>query len=118
MFIPKKEFQQLKAEIAELSNLIKGEEFQKLKNDSKKLKELQELISHVKFKIKNISYFENQETNQKSIIVTYELPKVVLDLDENGNPNKNDFFYASNMLNMISFDDMMKFQDFLKKCKK
>ena len=85
--------------------------------DSEELKKIKSLLTHVKFKIKNTQVISNQETGKTNIVVTYELPRIVLELDENGNPNKNDFFYSTNMLDMISLEDMSKFQDALKNAK-
>lgn len=118
MVTTKKLVKELQEKVDHLSSLIESEEFKKLRKDSEELKEIKKLVSCVKFKIKSVSSFENQETNRTNIIVTYELPKVILELDEDGNPSKDDFFYASNMLNMISLEDMFKFQEFLKKTKK
>lgn len=102
----------------ELAKLIESNELDKLRKESAELKKTKDLISHVKFKIKDVRVVDNTETCRKNVIVTYELPRIVLELDENGNVNKNDFFYSSNMLNMISLEDMTKFQNTLRNIKK
>ena len=106
---------ELREEVARLTALLESNEIKQLRKDSEELHKLKSLLAHVKFKIKNVQVMDNQETNRPNIVVTYELPRVVLELDENGNPNKNDFFYSTNMLNMISLDDMSKFQNELKR---
>lgn len=109
----KREFDQIKEEIGKLVALLESNEIQQLRKDSEELKNIKSLLSHVKFKIKHMQIMENQNTGNDSIVVTYELPRIVLDIDENGKPSKDEFFYSTNMLNMISLEDMSKFQDFL-----
>ena len=108
----------IEADVKHLIELIEGDEMRKLRKDSVELARIKEFVSHIKFKIKSIQTVENQETGYPRIIVTYELPQVILDLDENNKPNKDKFFYASNMLDMISLEDMQKFQDVLHKIKR
>lgn len=108
----------LEEKVNHLVDLIESDEVKKLRDDSVELKEIKRLISHVKFKIKDTRIVENTDNGKQSVIVTYELPRIVLELDENGKPSKNDFFYASNMLNMISLEDMSNFQKVLRNRKK
>ena len=106
---------QILKEVQDLSNLVKGKEFEKLKKDSEELQKINSLLANIKFKVKDIKYYEEDE----AVKITYELPKIVLYLDENGKvANKNDFFYSTNMLELISLEDMMKIQDFLRKLEK
>lgn len=104
----------LEKKVDKLTALLESNEIKQLRKDSDELKKTKELLSHVKFKIKETRIVENQDNGNVSIIVTYEMPRIVLELDENGSPNKNDFFYSSNMLDMISLEDMSRFQDKLK----
>ena len=117
MLVSKKKIENIEAQIKHLTDLLESNEIKQLKKDSEELKKTKELLSHVRFKIKETRVLENQETGGVSLVVTYELPRVVLELDENGNPNKNDFFYSTNMLDMISLEDMSKFQDQLRMAK-
>ena len=110
----KKKIIDLEKKVDKLTALLESNEIKQLRKDSDELKKTKELLSHVKFKIKETRVVENQDNGNISIIVTYEMPRIVLELDENGRPNKNDFFYSSNMLDMISLEDMSKFQDKLK----
>lgn len=100
--------------VKKLVDLLESNEIKQLRKDSEELKKLKSLLAHVKFKIKDVRVVDNQENGRTNVVVTYELPRVVLDLDENGKPNKNDFFYATNMLDMISLEDMSKFQSVLR----
>ena len=105
-----KQLNNIEESVKHLVELLEGNEIQKLRKDSEELQKLKELLSHVKFKIKDTRVVDDQSTGVVSVIVTYELPRIVLTLDENGNPNKDEFFYSTNMLNMISLEDMSKFQ--------
>ena len=113
----KKKLEAIEAQLKHLTDLLESGEIKQLKKDSEELKKTKELLSHVRFKIKDTRVVENQETGGVSVVVTYELPRIVLELDENGNPNKNDFFYSTNMLNMISLEDMGNFQNQLRMAK-
>ena len=112
-----KRIEQVEKQLEHLTNLLESNEIKQLRKDSEELKKIKELLSHVKFKIKETRVVENQETGRTSVVVVYELPRIVLDLDEEGNPNKDNFFYSTNMLNMISLDDMSKFQQKLRLAK-
>lgn len=109
---------ELNAKIDHLTALLESGEVQQWKKDSEELKKTKELVSHVKFKIKDVRIVEDTDTGKQKVVVVYELPRIVLELDENGNPNKNDFFYSSNMLDMISLEDMSYFQKALRNRKK
>jgi len=112
-----KQLDSIEANLQNLVNLLESGEIQRLKKDSEELKKTKELLSHVRFKIKDTRVVENQQTGRVSVVVTYELPRIELVLDEDGNPNKDDFFYSTNMLDMISLEDMGKFQDQLRLAK-
>lgn len=106
---------QILKEVQELSNLIKSNTFNQLKEDSEELKRIKELLSHIRFKVKDIKYYKDDD----AVKITYELPKIVLKLDENGKvANKNDFFYSVNVLELVSLEDMLTIQDFLGKLEK
>lgn len=105
---------QILAKIQELEDFIKSDEFEQLKRDSEELKQIKELLSSIKFKVKDIKYFE--EDNK--VIVVYELPKIELEVDEEGNVGKNDFFYACNKLELVSLEDTNKLFEFLYRLKK
>ena len=112
-----KQLNSIEEQVKHLTTLLESKEIQNLRKDSAELAQIKELLSHVHFKIKETRVVDNQETGRVSVVVSYELPRIVLDIDENGNPNKNDFFYSTNMLNMISLEDMSKFQNVLRQAK-
>lgn len=108
---------EIQENVNKLVTLLESNEVKKLRKESEELKEIKSLLSHIKFKIKNTSVTVNQETGKTNLVVTYELPRIILEIDENGKPNKNEFFYATNMLNMISLEDMSSFQKVLNSIK-
>ncbi len=109
-----KQLNAMEEKLDHLTDLIESNEVKQLRKDSEELRQLKSLLSHVKFKIKDTRVVEDQTTGQISVVVVYELPRIVLDLDESGQPPKNDFFYSTNMLNMISLEDMANFQKVLR----
>ena len=118
MIIRKKELIAIDEKVDKLVALLESNEIKQLRKDSEELKKIKSLLANVKFKIKETRVVENQDTGNNSVVVVYELPRIVLNLDDEGNPNKNDFFYSTNMLDMISLSDMQKFQDVLEKAKR
>ena len=76
----------IEEKVNKMVDLLESNEVKQLRKDSEELKKIKSLLAHVKFKIKNVNVITNQETGRPNIIVTYELPRVVLELDENGNP--------------------------------
>ena len=113
-----KQLNSIEENVNKLVALLESNEVKELRKDSEELKKTKALLSHVKFKIKDVRIVDNPDTGKQNVVVTYELPRIVLELDEKGNPNKNDFFYSSNMLDMISLEDMSYFQKVLKNRKK
>ena len=100
--------------VKKLVSLLESNEVKQLRKDSAELKEIKSLLAHVKFKIKDVRVVDNPDSGKTNIVVVYELPRIVLELDDSGRPNKNDFFYATNRLDMISLEDMSSFQTVLR----
>ena len=107
---------QILARLDELTELIKSEQFKQLQKDSEELKKLQSLLIPIKFKIKDVNYFEDEENGV--VQIRYELPTINLKIDDAGNPEKNEFFYSVNVLDMVSLEDMQKVQKLLERIKK
>ena len=106
----------LEQKIDYLTALIESEEFKKLKKDSEELKQIKDFLKHIKFKVKDARIVNDDKGT--SVVINYELPRIVLTFDDNHNIIKNDFFYSTNMLNMISLEDMATCQDLIEKAKK
>lgn len=97
----------LEHEIADLRQIVKTQELVRLRNENARLKEKEKLISQVKFKLKDVAYVAEDDF----ILVKYEIPNTRVHIDQDGNVIKNDFFYAINKLQLISFEDMKKIQN-------
>lgn len=109
----------LEGKINELSEVIKTQELERLRKISEEHEETLRLLSHVGLKVKSIKEFEDQDPNgRRTIQVIYERPIVTLALDQDGNPEKDEAFYAINALGLIGIDDMEKLQRTLDKYKK
>ena len=109
-----KRLDKIQSTLDELKEIITTQELEKLRKDRDELHRLQSLLSNIKFKVKDINYFEEEHIFQ----IRYELPLINLNLDENGEiMDKNEFFYSTNMLDLISVDDMKKIQEELAKTK-
>ena len=111
MFITKKqkdkytdEIAKLRHEIADLTNIVKTQELIRLRAENAKLREKEQLIGKIRIKLKSVAYLDLEG----KILVKYEIPPVTVPVDEEGNVLKNDFFYAINKLQLLSFEDMKK----------
>lgn len=95
----------LTREIEKLNKIVVTNELKKLRIKEQEYKEQTELLSNIKFRIKNIKMSED-DNQQNSLIITYQLPVITIPLDENGKPKeKNLFFYSVNALNLLSIQD-------------
>ena len=95
---------ELKHEIKDLTQIIKTQELLKLREENARLKEKEQLISKVRFKLKNIGYLEEEGV----ILVKYEIPPVKVYVNEEKEIQKNELFYAINKLQLLSLDDLKK----------
>lgn len=119
MFTKKKEealnseIARLRHELSELKEIVKTQELIRLRAENARLKEIEQLTEKVKFKLKSVAYIEEEN----KILIKYEIPNIKLELDNDNNPVKNDFFYSVNKLQLISFDDMKKIQTVINEVK-
>jgi len=111
MFISKKKKEQmdneistLKHEVEDLRQIIKTQELLHLRTENARLKEKEQLISKIRFKLKSVAYLEEDGI----ILVKYEIPPVKVRVNEEKEVQKNDFFYAVNKLQLLSLDDLKK----------
>lgn len=110
-----KRIAELENRIAELTKLIKDDEFQKAKKDSETLKLKEKLLSLIKIKVEKATIIDNEENY--SIRVKYSIPDIVVEFDENNIPLKNDLFYAINYLELLSIEDFQKLNNEFSKVK-
>lgn len=94
----------LEHEIQDLREIIKTQELVRLRAENARLKEKEQLISKIKFQLKDVAYLEEDGV----VLVKYVIPNVKVHVNDKGEILKNDFFYAVNKLQLISFDDMKK----------
>ena len=98
------EIARLRHEIADLTQIVKTQELIKLRAENAKLKEKEQLISKIRFKLKDVAYLEEEGI----VLVKYTIPNAKVPVNDKGELLKNDFFYAVNKLQLISFEDMKK----------
>ena len=104
----------LEHEIEDLRQIIKTQELIKLRAENARLKEKEQLISKVKFKLKDVAYLSEEGI----ILVKYDMPFVKVPVSAEGKVLKNDLFYAINKLQLISFEDMKKISKVIDNIKK
>ena len=91
-------------ELEDLRQIVKTQELLRLRAENERLKEKEQLISKIRFKLKTVAYLDEEQV----ILVKYEIPNVKVPVDEEGKVQKNDFFYAINKLQLLSMEDMKK----------
>ena len=109
----RKRIKKLEDSISELTKIVKTREYNLLKEESKELHEIKDLLEQVKIEVKDVKLILDQDTMEEVLSVQYQLPSITLHFDENGDPYKNDLFYAINALNLISLEDMDKIRKLL-----
>ena len=120
--ITKKKLQQqvneLTQEIKKLNEIVVTEELKNLRATKKLFDEQTELISNVKFKVKSVKFFE-EDNGSSNIIVTYQLPIIIIKLDSEGRPiDKIPFFYSVNALGLIDIEDCEKISTALEQARR
>lgn len=98
------EIARLKHEIEDLKQIIKTQELIKLREENARLKEKEQLISKIKFRLKDVAFLAEEGI----VLVKYNIPNVKVPVSTEGKVLKNDFFYAVNKLQLIPFEDMKK----------
>lgn len=111
MFISKKEKERYENEIAalrhqieDLTNIVKTQELIKLRTENARLKEKEELIGKIRFRLKDVAYLKEEGF----ILVKYDVPFVKVPVNDDGEVQKNELFYAINKLQLLSLDDLKK----------
>ena len=76
---------------------------------AKRYDELMSYLRNINFNIETIIPAVDDLGNAKYGII-YKSPTIVQEFDHNGEPIKNDFIYAMNMLDLVSVEDWAKMQ--------
>lgn len=105
---------ELEHELNDLRQIVKTQELIRLRNENAKLKEKEQLISKIRFRLKDVAYLQEE----RIILVKYDIPFAKVPVNEEGNVQKNDFFYAINKLQLISLEDMKKISAVIDNIKK
>lgn len=113
----KEQINSLQKQLDELTKIIKNQQFIQYEKDSKELKLTKELLSKIKLTVKNIKVIES-DTGFTTVRINYDLPYVQLELDEYGESEKNDLFYAINMLDLTPIGDLEKIRTVLENQRK
>lgn len=109
----KNEIATLKHEIADLRQTIVTQELIRLRSENLRLKEKEELLNKIKFRLKDVAYVEEDD----AVLVKYSFPSVKVFFNEDGGPKRNELFYSINKLQLIPFNDMSKIQAVLDEVK-
>lgn len=80
---------------------------------AKRADELENYISKIELKVKSVSEVPGAD-GKTDIRVVYEIPQIIIKFDDSGEIIENEVFRAINMLNLISFDDMLKISNVIK----
>ena len=99
----------LKKDIEEIKNFLVGDTQAK----AKKLDEILYYLSNIKLDVASVTRVPD-DNGKPCIRVIYSVPYIFINFDDNGEIIENETFKSINMLNLISFDDMMKIQNAIK----
>lgn len=88
-------------------NNLRKELTPEIMRKAQKYDELIEQLSKVHIKVKNAKRVIT-ESGSKQLKIEYEIDPVILSFDDNENPIYNPSFYAMNITNLVSVEDMNK----------
>ena len=110
----KKQIDSMQAKLNELTDIVKNQRFIQYEKDSKELAETKQLLSKIVLPVKNVQVADN-ESGHPTVIIRYEPISIVLNFDDKGETERNEMFYAMNMLNLTPLKDMEKIQKIIVK---
>lgn len=116
----KKKLNELQEQIRELSNIIKTNEFPRLREiESMHKKDTDNLnnTAHL-LKVDKAIYYIDQDTGEECVRINYSITPIVLRFDADGKLIANEKFRSINELNLISFSDMDEISKQIEKVKK
>lgn len=90
--------------ISDLKDFITNHELIKLQEKSRKLSEIESLLKNVSIHVKNAGYYED-DSGHKHLKVSYYIPTIVMDIDDEYNIQRNEMFRAINLLNLVDARD-------------
>ena len=121
-FVSKKSLKQqidnLQEEVKRLKKIVIDDELKHLRRVNQEYETQNEMLSHIRFELKEARIVENQETGSISVRVVYNPISFVIPIDDEGVPQKNDFFRAINGLMLSSVEDLSKLSKLFEKAKK
>ena len=112
-----KQFDDLQKRIDELTKIVKNQEFERLQARSEELKVQDEQLSKLQVKLAKIEVSQTN-TGETMITLKYAMPDIVLYLDDDGEPFKNETFYAINRLDLLEQKDTDKIRNVLEREKR
>lgn len=120
-FISKKQLKEdiahLNEQLEELKKIVITDELKSLRQSKEEYDIQTQLLSNVKFKVKEARIVQNEETDAVAVRIIYELPSVTIPLDDTGKAEKNPMFYSINALEMLDLKDLEKLSNLFEKAK-
>jgi len=97
-------FESIEKSISDLKDFVANHELIKLQENSRKLQEQSDLLKNINIKVRNASYFVD-ENGIPRLKISYFIPDIVIDIDEDYNLGVNQMFRAINKLDLVSTKD-------------
>lgn len=107
--------EEMQKELFDLKQTVVTQELVRLREESKKYKEVQEDLRNVHLKIKTVRQIENEDGH--FFEVTYAPIKITMTVDEDGKLSRNEFFRSTNRLNLLSNEDFILLEKEIAKIK-
>jgi uncharacterized protein YuzE len=111
-----KRIKEIQKELKELKKLVETNELERLRRRHDELITQNKLLEYIKINVAKARVVETEE-GDKSVVVKFSMPDIVLKFDEDGNVIKNNTFYAINYLNLLSIEDTLKLNEILRRGK-
>lgn len=112
-----KKIKKLQETVDELQKTIVTQELTKLRVESKDYAHVRENLANINLSLKGMKYIDDGTTNDPYIEIAYQPINVRLYIDNDGHISKNNFFIATNELNLLSQRDTEKLVKFINEVK-
>lgn len=101
--------EELQNQVNDLRQEILGKNFDEMKKKIAKLDEINSLLRQITIKVKSAGYYID-DRGEKKLKVSYYIPNIILDIDEDYNIKRNEMFRALNLLNLVDDEGLNTIQ--------
>lgn len=107
----------LEDELNSLKRTVVTKELEVLRENKKRLDEIESNLKNIRITVKTASYVENQN-GQKYVKIIYEVPTQYVAIKDDGRPVRNEMFRSINQLSLLNEESFAKIRKALDEAEK